>query len=1292
MHLFCEDEQRKQHAIDCLQILGFDGPDALPWHAKLGQKYDKQLGSCDRCIVNYHKGKRKFVEDLRNDYNDEDVETFVRLLDERDIERIRRGLDNAKKTLLALPEEKRRQNAVSPSDLYAVFEALTCDSFLVNEELMASHFDETFDLLQTNKALRVMHWVPAMLRFLFDEHKGRSRWARENWAKIATRMTRDDFDFAIRGCLADNLNAAFISFPTADSVSNLWSGLRIVVDKLDGDLITHSLRAMEQDVYRLALDHLQVDSPGFGPLLQTMRTLLSKGPKDFWDAMGAIAPTTIIETIFGAPQYDQRILRSTSAETKAFLDDVLSWIEPFVASLQTSHKPQACRSLTYQLMSRLQASKFPEFAKAECYRMGLEVIYRTLMDCCEDSFHFDGVGRVVALDTLNLTFEHIGEITSALRSPEALGEELGLVNACFKTIQYALKLECNLIRTDRVKINNDDTLLPGFQPFQPKIWPAIERDFVPGNIALARICIEETSELTGLEGLESKMESRLPHEKERKQFNTLLRDFSRIICKTLEKINDFGSQDLNLLAKEQETSSYLLRILFSAEQDVQEAGLNLLKTMSGASFRKEAINHILQLSFDRTIGTVIWSVSRIARAKTFAACSRMLKLIGDVLDLLCDPQDGILRSQSLPPASLEIVQELWNSLWKTLRVVYDSTLAWSHHIKTFIMTDFCRDVMQFSEVLFDHFSVFDVALRPVVDQIKDDEVQALFEHGSQDSTDLLASPCQTLEAVVGYLKLRDGWLLSQSVNLTRKILLQLTSRSMALSQSLSTKLKSMVVSSSKVVTNMTGQQKAEIRRALEDNMGHAIEDESKERSGTSTPDVELPPVTTVKSSAKQSVIDLDSWSSKAPSKGARDGDRLHSTTSVESIRAQQALKAQSTMQKATPKTTLATGMTKPLPKLPTSRREPSRAAQQVKKETFLKEREKAQLEKKRRDAEAVARAKKHLLPNSIAGITAGEGSALGNIGNMGKEHLKKNSEIMVSSSSESESDDDPVFGPLSKSKPSAAVVEYNHSRRHQLKPQQPVKKIKQARTQKDLRARVAPDLTPIHKAILGWNFFHDSDLPPGGIRDDYSMVSQAFRTAHDYRKTFEPLLLLEAWQSFRQAQEEASGKSFGIKVVNRMTVDSLVEISSTMDAVQNSERTLFEGDIMLLSKSTTPSQASDQPSCLARVFKMTRKQNTIEVTFKVAQANQLLDSLVPKAELRGEKITSLIPLEREYGALLGLVYYDLCDEIIKAYPSPLLSYNDGVLNRLVQCYELNRAQAKAVQSAIDNDAFTLIQG
>jgi len=82
----------------------------------------------------------------------------------------------------------------------------------------------------------------------------------------------------------------------------------------------------------------------------------------------------------------------------------------------------------------------------------------------------------------------------------------------------------------------------------------------------------------------------------------------------------------------------------------------------------------------------------------------------------------------------------------------------------------------------------------------------------------------------------------------------------------------------------------------------------------------------------------------------------------------------------------------------------------------------------------------------------------------------------------------------------------------------------------------------------------------------------------------------------------------------------------------------------------------------------------------------------PNAVLRGLKILSLTPLEREYGALKGLPYYDLCDQIIKGKPHSLMEIPMSKVHGTMKVYKVNEPQARAIIGAVQNDGFSLIQG
>ena len=1154
--------------------------------------------------------------------------------------------------------------------MYALFEALACEPFLERNGLLSIHFDEVFELVQTNKPLTVAHYIPAMTSFAFDKSLKRSTWAMHSWRKVTAKLTESDFDFAVRGPLARELDVILMAMPDSKGVEHFWHAMKPIVEKLAPDLITHSLRSMEQNVYLVGLDHLQVDSPGLGILLQCFEILLTQGPSAFWQAVGTMAPTAVVERIFNCPRLKTTILSVSTVEQAPALQHMLSWIEPFMKSLQTPHKPPACRSITSQLLTRFQKDEVPTVARERCFQTGVEVLAQTLTECNKDAFVHDAVGRIAATDTLGILWDYLEEVISRSKDGHCSNTLQGI---CVSTLEQTVRLEANLLRADRVKIMSGARIPSGYRPYVPAFWEVIEKHLKRGYVGLTQIVMSGLTDLIGLEKIESKRE--LPHPQEQKSFNSIVENLSQTLTATLDRVADFDPQHLDSLTKSSAIAPHLMSPLFSSEQAVSEAGANLLKNMCGATVRREAISSFLSLWPRNILASVVFAIKRIAQYKAFAPCPRMLKVCTDVVDLLCNSQDGLLRTTALFADCKDAVRSYWAALWETLNIIYKQTEPWSQDIRVAIMSDFCRDVMQFSERLGEDFSVFDSATKATEPTETGSGASPAGVAIDGDAAELLLFPSRTLLAMIKYLKLRDEYLLSTSVGLIQKLLMQLSSKNMILGGDASAELTRLTTSKQKI-TNMTEQQKAEVLRALEENLGHPIaiprmDDEKPIASGRDN-----------KTSLKQGSIDIGSWAQKSGIKSDIDDDILCLSPSVELLKARQ--KSQTPMPPR--------GQVGPKPA--------SLLADEKKKEAdkaaFLKSREREKQDRMRRNAEIAAKRKKDLMPNSMAGQTSGEGSALAGLGNLGKEAKPKGTGIMVSSGeSESEASDDgfdrELFGSPMKSKEPSIVAEYRASKLKS-RPQGPVKKQRQVRNQKDMRARVAPNLDTLHQAILAWDFFHDGDFPPESRRDEYKLVASRFNNAMDYRATFESLLKLEAWQGFRQAREEGNARSFKLETKSRMSLDNLIEISSTIDPAILKERGIGEGDILLLSKDSTNVASANEPNCLGRVSRITRKAGTVELAFRIAHRTPMNDYLGLNVGVRAEKITSVIPLEREYSALLGLMYYDLCDEIVKAYPSPLLSYSEQSISKLSRVYDLNAAQSKAVLSAVDNDAFTLIQG
>ncbi len=1224
-----------------------------------------------------------------SEYDEDHVAAFVKIFDDRDIERIKKGLLSATKTLRVSVPQGRGASALDQSALLAIFETLSCEVFLRDTTLLNEYFDEPFKLMQMGGKLLAGDFVPAMTWFLFDTNQERRLWAMRSWSKIKKQLNAIDFDWAVRKPLSRGIMDASGPGTDLNKIQNLWCGLRLIVEKSSKDIITHSLRAMEGvDIYRLALDQLQIDTPALRFMLRTVQDLLDKSPDDFWDAMGAISPTTVVEQIFNSPHFDTFMVEAdeNAPFESSALADMLTWTIPFMRSVKNANKPPACRSLAFQLMDRLQADRFPQIAKSNCYRVGLQILAGTLQSFTKDKATIGSIGHVVISDTLEVASGHIKEILRIQTSSTNDVRSDALVESSMHVIRNALALDCRFLEEDHLALRTGKTLQHGASSYSSEIWNAVVNSIDGDNVPLAKHVLRGIVALVGLERFKTQHQGLSPGEdKGRNDFNFAFGQLSLLISRIMEKLSYFSSAALDKLFASQETAAAIIAALFSPDDATYEAGLDIVKNLSDKAGRKEAISHLLEAYFEITMQSFSWIVRRIGHRRTFASTPRMLKTCGDVLDVLCNPQDGLLRTKEITKRTeVTFLQTFWQYQWQALTVIFESLQQWNNQgYDKNTLKNFCRDTMEFADKFFDYYNTFARTIDSA--DLKNDPVVTKSTVSKEVRDDLLSHPRTTLGAMVGWLRLADPFLASTIATLIRKLLDRLADAGIAVAeeplvliQGVSQYKDDAVVSKNLVKTILTKPEKAEMARALRGYYARVMPDKLRQLEGLNEHRKGLDASTR----SSPSVIDITDEDEFADS-DVPDEDMLKAARAAEKSKLQRS---------STPSATI-------LPK-PATRPAPRKPAPKPDVDGLLFKQKRLQEKEamKAQRALELARIKKNSALTGVAKQTAGEGSGLNGIGIKGKDHAPRGSSIMVSSGSESESDadelDHELFGGKA-TKLSKAVEDYNDSRARDIKAarkQGPVKKTKQLRSAKDMRARLAPDLTSLHNNILGWDFFHKGDFPPNSDRNDYSLVSNKFKTPLEYQKTFQPLLVLETWQGLLKAKEEGNLKTFEIKVANRMTVDSSIEVSTSMSVADSKNLGIAEADIILISKALSPATEENVPHCLARVHSMTRKKNVTEISYRVSPNNPLMSSLAPNSSLHGVKVSSITPVEREYGALVGLQYYDLCDEIIKAKPSPILEYTNRHVDPIMVNYDLNRAQAKAVRSALDNDAFTLIQG
>ncbi|CAA9960180.1 Superfamily I DNA and RNA helicase and helicase protein [Pyrenophora teres f. maculata] len=1238
-----EAEDRKWAALKATEILAFDDDDAAPHKEWLASRLNQLMQSCDVCVRVFHQSRAEWQSRLLDTYDEENVRIFMERMDTQCLGRIQKGLDEANE-ILGKAEPKSRSVRLLPNECtYGFFEALSCDALIRNEELLQRHFDAPFDMVQTKKRLKVQTYLPAMTRFLFSRVERRHKWATESWSTFKRNLLKSEWDWAVRDYITSVMMKVQMYGLDKDLVPLFWGGSRLIVAKMDRELITDSLRALDGDFYRLMLDHLSLPSEGFLDLIATMKQLLETSPIDYWDGMNAVTPSiaTVVEQVFNSPVFNQLLLAAAdeNEQSIANLHAAFSWIPPFLDSIKLSNLGPAIRPFAQALLGRFQSDHYPATSRAYCYREGLKVLDYAFRKMGEGKSTDKFVGQPVVNGMLDMLSTFIQSLVMNLNHCKSSKNSQDMQLA-LSVIEHAFKLEAHSLIIERNLISAKQPSPTETPPSSP-IWKTVLRAIGPGSLELATHLLIAGRTLIGLEPLQMKSGvDKVPATV--RHFNNRFELLSQSITDVVEKLSEYDPSLLRALFGQRPAASAIISLMFSSVEYTRLSARELLKVISGEEERRGALQHMLRAHYRNMVLGISDSIRQVRLKRAFAPVPDMIRTCSDIIDIICNSQDGILRSQEYESGDAAATMSLWENLWDSLTMIFATTEGWSNlgFYDKRMMMDFCRDTMQFADMLFDQYSLFATVLQPPTPD----------EDGSTSKTmllkELLARPANAMEGLAKWLRLRDEFLSSKSVTLISKLLVRLRRVSIDIDADALSYMERVL--SGDVRAKLSKIQQAELQQALEEHLGRTLvkEEEPMKPKQASISKWMSPGVTPTPGHAKANLM------ASMTAGAAKFQERREQTKTSATKAAQQ------------------------------------KAADDIKSAQQAEFKRKRLQEKERTERERAAIVAKAKAARGLSSHTAEAGSGLEGLGVLGKEQAAKGEGLMHSSdeSSNEEGDiDEDMFGSKGtkiKTGPKTNMI-------NQLSFQMPTKKRRRVQSGKSMLARIAPDLSGLHVTILGWNYFYDGDFPPKTSKGDYSGVISTFHTPVDYQRTFERLLILEAWQSFIKMRDEPLAKPYEIQISSQARVDQFSEVGTTLKYSVSKEMPFFEGDIILLSQSKP---SADEPACLARVSNVKRTKAHFEITYRLMPGGQLQNVFHKNNTLLATKIDSITSLEREFAALKGLQYYDLCDEIIKAKPSPLLTYKDSQIQPLISNYNVNMAQGKAIKSAIDNDGFTLIQG
>ncbi|KAH7037379.1 SEN1 N terminal-domain-containing protein [Microdochium trichocladiopsis] len=1265
-----DGRDRQDTLYNCALILGLQQESQGAFLTEFSERAGAVLGNCSNCIRNWHRGRKPFLKRLSQFYDDTVVSEMEDRINGFDFERITKGLLGAQEFIhqqTGVVDQRVFLEADRADLLVAIFEALCCMPYLSLPD-NRRYFNFVFERIQERKVLKLPDVLPTMTYFLFEEDAIRQRFAVYTWSR-QSHITAEDFEWAVK----DNLKFAIsrVFDPSACSPAQLqlfWQGFSHILNALDEDLILHSLQALgvQPGVYDLLLSHMMVNSDQLlMQLIKVLCTFLEKSPKAFWAAYSQYTHISVAEQVFRSPAF--KVLLRRSGEL-AMLDGVsaTSWIKAFVDSVPTHSRGDVCDALVHHLLDDF--AKDPSITPAgiqDCQRAAADALASTLGAFASPSYKLHaGSSTIQTNATLNLVLKHKDMVLRLARLPPKDARHISLARSALSVIEFALALdsritveECNALQLSDSHVQRE------VKRNSSGLWDAFLENLSEGENGaseLSKAMLSATYPLLSVEIFRPRKKTTLSPVKT--EFNVEYQKTAASIGNLFTRLSGFEPSLLQHLFTELKTIQPIIAALIHGEEDISAAATEFIKTVTNEIRREDAVQHLLTDWFVPTLASFTKAIDQVNEKKTlWSSQLPIIRYSRDFLDSMCDAS-GVLRSKTLTSGECQILNQWWTSQWVCLENAFEQTEAWSHLIEMETMKEFCRLAMEHADALLSQDGVLASALSQ--QSVLNSSVSGAEDPG-RTMRNILEQPRMHCDGLSKMLRLKDLYLVTVIVSVMGKLLKRLKEFNMQLpGKTLSfirQTIKKLPSGKYNVATNMNDRQRAEIQKALGEDPADDDDDIQ---------------IVSIRKAETMKQTRLDTWSKSGdgvPSTIKKPEPRSNKDDVRELLRASSSDKNRATLERMKARQPM-----KPV--------KPSPQATAANLASIKEQRAKEKEEKRKRDAEIIARAKALRAPKSIV---SGEGSGMqGLAGVLGKDHAPQKSEIMVNSSSEDEDDseEDAAYeAQISGQQPTARTSIVKKA------PTGPIKKMKIQRSAKDMRARLVPPMDELHRAILEWDIFHEGNDPPNGIL--CSHVSDSYDEPSSHRETFFPLLINEAWRSFVTAKDECTAQAIGVKIVTRMTVDSFIEVSTSMPKTEKRSNELGEGDLVLLSVSAKALESPEAHHCLARIWRTQYKAGSKEISYRISsKAGPILTALAPQAEVYVVKITNMTTIEREYASLKSLQYFDLMPEILEAKPSPMLTFDEEAVAQTMKNYHLNPGQAKAILNAKANDAFTLVQG
>lgn len=703
----------------------------------------------------------------------------------------------------------------------------------------------------------------------------------------------------------------------------------------------------------------------------------------------------------------------------------------------------------------------------------------------------------------------------------------------------------------------------------------------------------------------------------------------------LEKLTFLEPEQLKLFLTHDDGMQSLWSCIFNTE--TSSSALSIVSLIQDSEGRYEALVYLLDHSLTSSLHSLSNSISNITQLKFYEPCPKTLRILMDVIRSLTDPLSGILNTQVTSHLdSKSEIKRFWVTSWLLLDMIYKQTLIWANFYHLSDLIEFTRDALDTSHLLLDSFRV-------LLDFFSDETlVGSLFEPFMTTFTN-----------VIVWLRLGDLSLLKSCVELVFK--------GFDLAKELNVKVdKNFLVSFAKYGA-----------KAKKFNNKLTIEQRDMVLAKASEFDAIL--VSQVVEDAARERNPIRLISPTVPKEQTLTGAKFN----------YQSQKPKELKQINLSRFGIVTSKPPVAPPPPP----PSQSFKPNNLEAIRNE-----LKSNRSSVKVPAAAPAAARPAGFNNKAPVVGRSLN--------ALKPRKEESDSSEDENDVDTSDLFY---DSKKKTKITELDISGKPITKVAVAKKVDKEKKEEERMRLRLNVNLKPLYSTILKWNYNSNSEFPTDN-RDCYKEKAEQFSSAKDYNNQIEPLLMLECWQGIQASRTTGQELAFELLVGSRTTCDGFFDVYLSVKRSILQERKVGESDLLVLGYVAdkglvTPQEITrclKEPgtqTCLGKVRQVKHANpDYSDITIRVFPQGLMMGLLTPKSVVVGMKVIQMVTLEREYSSLQGLQYYDLCDDILAAKPSPPVTITPQQASIMCQKLGVNESQAAAIIGSSQSEGFSLIQG